>query len=459
MSVVVSNVEVGPWRRELKVEVPREDVDKESRDVIGVFRKQARIPGFRPGKVPASVIQKRFGSEIEDEVQDRLIRRYWPIARDEADLDPILLPRISDVSTGDEGPMSFVATVEVRPDIPLGDVESFDLPDSNVEPADSEVEEAITDIRRRWGKWTTVDREAAQGDLVRGHLQEVGGNSEEEGSVDKGEESEGGEGDDGAPAGHPVSFELGSQGVWEELSVAATGTAAGRSFEFNRQEAGKEGETVVREYRFTVDSVQEQELPEMNDELAAKVGEFETVDDLSEAIRGELRRNKQTERRRAREQALLTQLRERHPMELPAWVVDGEVERLVENYARELARQGVDLEKTEIDWKAIAGQARPDAERRVHNDLVLDAVAEAQGVEVPSSELETFLMMIAQGQRKSPDVVARELAEAGKLEELRAQLRRERTVRHLLGELPGGDVDDGEKAADGDDGADEAAES
>ena len=136
--------------------------------------------------------------------------------------------------------------------------------------------------------------------------------------------------------------------------------------------------------------------------------------------------------RARQEQAMLEQLRERHPIELPEGVVEEETRGLLREYAESLARQGVDIEKVQIDWDGLAREVRPQAERRVHVRLVLDAVAEANTIELAPEELEERLALIARGQRRTTSSVRQALAQNGQLEALRRQMRREKTIASLL---------------------------
>jgi trigger factor len=240
--------------------------------------------------------------------------------------------------------------------------------------------------------------------------------------------------------------EVGSANVWEELTLALTGRKEGQSGEFSRME-DDEGEVRERTFRFEVRGVKERELPELDDELAAKFGDFETVDGLRTAVREQLTREKQAKGRQERETALLDQLRERHPLALPEGVVNGEIQGMIREYAEGLAHRGVDLEEAGIDWPAMAEQAKPMAEKRVHARLLLDAVAKELELEVSDEELERTLSQIAQSQQASTPAVRAALSQDGRLEELQGQMRRGKALRRLLGEEdeePAGDASEGE---------------
>lgn len=384
--------------------------------VVSEFRRRARLPGFRKGKVPADVVKRRFREDIEQEVVERLLPRYWRQAEAESELDPLLPPSVDEVDLRPGEALTFVASVEVRPEIDLQDIESFELPEMDTEPGEAEIERALEDLRRAVSEWRPVNRAAAQGDLVVAELEHV-------------------EPQEGEPAdANEVSFEVGDPQVWEELSLEATGKSAGQSGEFSRP--GSEGDDPpARRFRLTVKEIKERELPELDDELAAKLGKFDSVEALQQDVQQRLRQAKEAERRQARERAAVDQLRERHPLELPSGVVDREIEGMLSEYAQSLASSGVDVQDPKLDWQAMAEQVRPQASKRVHARLLLDAVAARLGIEVPAEEFEATLARLARAQGRTAGALRQELDRAGRLVELRHQLRRERALRSLLGEV------------------------
>jgi trigger factor len=407
MSVVVSVEDVGPCRKQLKISVPAAALAAETERVIKSFAKDARLPGFRKGKVPPSLVRSRFKQEIEQELVDRLVPRYWRQAEAEQKLDPLLPPELGEVDLRMDEEMVFTAIVETRPEIKLGDYREFRLPDPIVEPADDDIDKQLADLQRRVAPWKAVERTAGRGDRVTAEVTEEGNEPQK------------------------AVFEIGDERVWEELGLAATGLSAGQSSTFRRRpQEGAE----AKEYKVKVEVVEEQELPALDDDFAKVVSRFATVGELRVAVAESLRSAGRRERRRQREGALLQQLRERHPLTLPEGVVQQETESMVREYAHQLAHQGVDLDKAQIDWGALAEQVRPEAERVVHAGLLLDAVAEAEAIVVPEEQLEGLLAEIARDRKTSALAVRRELDHNGRLQRLRRQLRRQRTVARLLGE-------------------------
>ncbi|HEY0515391.1 MAG TPA: trigger factor [Thermoanaerobaculia bacterium] len=427
MSVVLSLQDVGPCRKQLKVEVPAPAVEAETQRVVQEYSHRVRLPGFRQGKVPAELVRRRFAKDIDQEVKERLLPRYWKQAQAESSIEPLLPPEVDEISELTPGePLTFVATVETRPPIELRNTRDFDLPDPQIDPGTMEIEETIENIRKQMAEWVPADRPAARGDQVSLQVTTLGSPEHPEERTD------------------PVQIEVGDDKVWPELSEAVRGLSAGEEATFERRhehppagdtEEGGVPETHVQKFRLKVDGIQERDLPPLDDAFAARVNpEFQTFEALREAVVARLRQQKDESRREARHQALLDQLRERHPIDLPQGVVRREVEGMVQDYAENLSRRGVDVDRAGIDWNRFAEGMAPDAEKRVHARLLLDAVAEEQGIAVTEEEFERTLAMLARAQGVTTPGLRRKLDEDGRLTSLRTQLRREKTIRTLLGE-------------------------
>jgi trigger factor len=413
MSVVLAVEEIGPCRKQVKVEVPLPAVEAETERISAEFGRKAKIPGFRKGKVPAGMVRRHYGPDIRQEVLERLVPRYWRQAAAEKGIDALLPPEVSDVHLHDGEPLTFVATVEVRPEIELRNYQDFALPTPPVEPGPEEVSGAVADLRRGHATWAPVERAAAVGDRARLEIAEIA--------------SEG-----PGPFG-PAELEVGHPRYWDELSAAVTGLAAGQSGRFVRRDG--EGEASVdRSYETRVVEVLEAKLPELDAEFATHFGKYSSMSELEADVSRRIRSAKEQNARQTRETALLDQLTERHPFPLPEGVVHHEIEELLKDYAEGLARQGVDLEKAQVDWPKMGEEARPHAERRVRARLLLDAIAEREGIEVGEQEFEQALALLARTQGVATHALRHRLDETGQLEGLRGRMRRDKVVRRLLGE-------------------------
>jgi len=423
MSVVLSLQDVGPCRKQLKVEVPAPAVEAETQRVIQELGQKVRMPGFRKGKVPVELVRRRYARDIEQQVKERLLPRYWRQAQAESAIEPLLPPEVGEITDLLPGePITFVATVETRPQIELRNTDDFNLPDPPVDPGTLEIDDAVDNLRKQVAAWVPVERPASRGDRVSLEITTLGSPEHPEEKTD------------------PIQIEVGDPQVWEELSLAVQGLTVGQEATFDRRhehpspEEG--GEPVVHEqhYRVKVTAVEERDLPPLDDAFAAKIGEFQTFDALREAVVGRLREGKEEQRREARQRALLDQLRERHPLDLPQGVVRKEVEGMVQDYAENLQRRGVDVEHVQIDWNRIAEDMMPMAGKRVHARLLLDAISDDRNLAVTEEEFERTLAVLARAQGVSTPVLRRKLDEDGRLTTLRSQLRREKAIRTLLGE-------------------------
>lgn len=450
MSVVIAFEEAGPCRKKLTIEVPAPAVTAEWGRVTKDLKRQVQLPGFRRGKIPDSVLNRRFREDIEKEVVERLVPRYWRQAESEKSLDSLMAPQVEDLKIEPGETMSFVATVEVRPEITIGELAPFELPEENIEPTELEIEESFADLRQKHAKWETVDRAAGQGDLVIGTATDLGDPPAESGATEtetpEAEEADGTEaGESEAPRRQPIRIEVGGRGVDEEISLAVTGLSAGQSTEV--RQSPEEGEGPGRQIRIEVEEVQEAELPEMNDEFASLFG-FDDIDSMQEAFIGSIRSGKERDLKQRRETALLEQLRGRYPVDLPEGVVAHEGEQMVRERFERLMGQGMEIDTEKIDWARVLDDARPHAQQRVHERLLLDAVGRESDAVLDESEFERVLSSLAKMQNVSSSTLRQRLSESGRLEGLRAQLLREQTLRQLLGETEQ-PVDEGEQTESG----------
>ena len=439
MSVVLNVEEIGPCRKELKIEIPAPAVDAETARVLGEFGRKASLPGFRKGKVPQSLVQRHFGDDIRREVVERLVPRYFRQAVAEKGIDPLLAPEVEMAPVQAGTGMTFLARVEVRPEIELRNYKDFSLPDPPVEATADEVKTAIADLRLRHAEWKSAARPAATGDRAKIELKPVID------PVAAADESAG----EVVVEAQTVDIEVGSQQIWEEISLAVAGLSVGQGSRFSRKEPRapreerEEGDLrpdapaeplAERTFEVRLVELTEPILPALDDTFAAHLGKFATVAELEADIARRIGQAKRDDAMRQRETKMLDQLTERHPIPLPEGVVHREVDELLRDYAENLARRGIDLEGAGLDWQRLGEQAKPQAERRVKARLLLDAISDQEKIEVGEEEFEQALALLARAQGIPTPALRQRLDEAGQLAGLRAQMRREKTVRRLLGE-------------------------
>jgi trigger factor len=435
MSVVLSLEEVGPCRKQLKIEIPAPAFDAEISRVTGDYGRKARIPGFRKGKVPDALVRRHFGKEIDQEVLERLVPRYWRQAVAEKSLEPLMPPEVRVEPALAGQPVVFTAIVEVRPEIELRNYKDFSLPTPPTEATAEEIQRTLDDVRRSHAEWVDATRPAANGDRAKVRIEETTA-----GAL--------------APVSEPSEFEIeiGAPQIWEELSLAAAGLTVGQSSKFSRREAGDQiaepgsaallgpdgkpisGPGAERTFEVSLLELKEAKLPPLDDAFAKHLGKFENSAELEKDVARRISAAKADDSLRQREVAMLDQLTDRHPIPLPEGVVQSETEDLLRDYAEGLMRRGVDLDKAELDWQKLGEQAKPQAERRVKARLLLDAISQKEAIEVAEEEFEQALTILARTQNVSAGALRQRLDENGQLAVLRARMRREKTVRRLLGE-------------------------
>ena len=427
MTVVVSKREAGLCRQEFDIEVPAEEVDAEYLRVARDYRRRARLDGFRKGKAPLDLIRQRFAEAIGEDVSERLAPKYWNLAREEEDVHSMLPPSVGPVEVVPGRPLRFTVTVDVEPEVDIGDDRSFELSHPETEPTEAEVDEVLEQVRLERAIWVPADRSAARGDRVRGKVHRAAMPGFDADAAGADEDAEG-----SGPATHDIDLELGDERVWPELTDNLTGLSAGQPATFERVE---QEDSIERQRRYDIElhEVLERKLPEVDDDwasgLAASIG---SVDDLRENLRGQVQARKVEAAGQQRTDALLEQLRERYPVTLPEAVVEREAFQMARSYANNLARQGVDLEQQQLPWEQMMEEIRPQAGKRAHASFLLDRIAREDGIEPTREDLERALEIMARARNTNRGKLRRELERDGGLEMLKIELKRDRTVQALL---------------------------
>lgn len=434
MTVVVRKRDVGVCRQEFEIEVPASEVDAEYLRVARDYRRRARIDGFRKGKAPLDLVRQRFAGSIGEDVTERLAPKYWQRASEEDGVRAMLPPSVAPVQAAPGQPLRLTVTVDVEPDVEIGEGRSFELPRPETEPSEAEVDELLEQVRLQRSTWVPVERAAARGDRVRGriHRGPMPGYVPETAAEDHDHDDDQDHDDHRGPATHDIDLELGDERAWPELTDILTGLSAGRKADFERTETDEDVER-QRSYEIEVDEVLERKLPDVDDDWASGLAAtIETVDDLRRQLGEQVQAQKAEQAGQQRADALLEQLRERYPVTLPEAVVEREALQMARSYANNLARQGFDFERQQLPWEQLMEEIRPQAEKRAHSSFLLDRIARDDGVEATAEDLERALEIMARSRNTNRGRLRRELERDGGLEMLRLELRRDRTVQALL---------------------------
>ena len=420
---VLNTREESPTQTTLEIEVPAEDVEKAFAGVTRVYTKRAALPGFRKGHAPEAVVQKRFGEQIRDDVLEALLPDALASAVQEKSLSVLGRPRIEALTWDPPGPIRFTARLDLKPSLDPQDYRGISVEDMSVEPTPEEVTRVIDRLRDAHAEFHPIEgRPAAPGDYavvdVAGTFVEIL-----------------------APGQNPRTFrdekltlEVGHADSMPEINDALRGTMPGQTQRFRKtfpdDFANEEFRGKTVDYELTLVALKEKRLPEVDEDLARSVGEGETFETLQEKIRQSLRQEKEADRRRKFRRTILDTMLSRGAIPAPEVLVESETEGALRDYARYLEANGI--EPKEADWERLRQEARPGAEKRVREYLLLDAIAAKEGVGVTDTELEAEFKRTAARRGADPAALREQLMAAGGLEALRDEIRLAKTMELLI---------------------------
>jgi trigger factor len=426
-------IDVSDTRKNLLVEIESSVVDAEIDKVSRDYSKAARIPGFRPGKVPAKVVRQRFRDQILHDVAHGLIPRAVDEALRERGLEPIDTPDIRDVVVEEGQPLKFTATFDTVPPIDPGDYASISLQRAAASVDDGAVEQALSQLRERSARYEPVeDRGVEVGDsvlmdLVRTAAAKTGESPEAAEAAEAREQSD---------KHDNVSVDIGAPANPPGFDEALAGLNAGDSKTFDVHYPGDytitelAGTTV--KYEVNVKAIRKRVVPELDDEFAKDMGEFDSLDALRTRVRTDLEHEARHEAERDMRGELIKQLAGRVQFDVPASLLDREIDRRVEEFVRRLIEQQIDPMRTNINWEEFRERQRDAAAEAVRSALVLDEVARREGITVTEDDLESELSRYAERTGRSAAAVRARLEKEGGLGRLASGLRREKTVSFLL---------------------------
>lgn len=427
---ITSYVEESPTKKSMSLEIPVETVREATEKAARALARQVRIPGFRPGKVPASIIRSRFADELKGEVLETLLRDSLRIAFDEKGIRPIGEPKIDDLKYEADAPLTFKVVVEHRPEVAPKDYRGLKVPTDSTTPTEDEIASALERIREGRASFEPVeDRPAMDGDFA---LVDIRGTFP---------------GGDGKDFERPkVLVEVGGEETLPEMSAHLRNAEAGVTVSFQKDfpVEGVDGEFAGKSvlYHVQLHALKKRVLPEWDDELARQVltpregeaPEGANMEMLRAELTKSLTREKEQALREKRRRAVLDALLALNPVEAPEAMVTAEVDSSLQQYARFLASQGMDLKEAKLDWMKLREEARPSAVRRVKEYLLLDAIAEAEKLEVSDTELDADLKRRARGMGASFAELKSQLAKNDRLDGIREELRIDKALELVLTE-------------------------
>jgi trigger factor len=406
--------DISETQKALSIEIPTEIVDAEINRVARSYTKQARLPGFRPGKVPQGLIKKRFRDQIFHDVLHDLIPRAVEEALQERGIEPVDTPSIKDVVLEEGQPLTFTAAVETVPPFDPGDLSSLTLrPPSSAVEADA-VDKVLQRLRERAGKYEPVEgRPVTDGDAVVIDLDRTG----PDGQVDH---------HDG------VNVQLGAAGNPPGFDANLLGMNVGDSktfvVEFPDTYPAADLANTTQTYAVTLKAIRQRVLPDLDDEFAKDVGAFESLEALRDRVLADLKDEAADNAKQQVRTQLLTELSTRVTFELPTSLVEREMDRRLEELARQLKAENVDPRNAGIDWGEFREAQRDPARSAVASALALDEIARREGIMVAGEDVDKEIERFAVRAGRTPAALRAQLEKDGGIPRLYSGLRREKAV-------------------------------
>ncbi len=419
-----SSQETNPCRRELNIEVPAEVVKSETEHIVSRYSKLARVPGFRTGKVPASVVRQRFAKEIHDDVVEALVPRYLREETEKQKLAPVSQPRVTDLHLEQGEPLRFKASFEILPEFQLAPYDDIKVTTLDTNVSEEEVETALKNLQERQATFTAVEEERP---LADGDFAVV---------AFKGTPKDG-EADAKPVEVDEVMVEIGGENTLPEFNENLRGAKAGeqRTFDVTYSDDYSEkrlaGKTLT--YEVTIKAIKTRSVPDLNDDFAKELSvDFSTVEDLRNRLRENMKAEKEHEAQHQGKDKLVEELVKRNEFPVPEAMVNDQIDTRLERGLRALAAQGMRTEDMKrMDLQRLRAGQHDAAVREVKASLILEKIAEDEKIEVDDEEFERELQAFADQSKLTLDEVRKRLTENGGLERMRHRLKNEKALDTL----------------------------
>lgn len=436
---------LNPTRVRLTVEVPFEELKPSLDAAYKKINQQVTVPGFRKGKIPARVIDQRFGrgAVLEEAVNDAL-PKFYTEAVNEGELNPLGQPEVDITELKDNELLAFTAEVDVRPTVEIPDYSGIEVTVDSVEVSDEDIDKAVEQLRDRFATTSAVERAAAEGDIV---------------VVDLEAKVEGEVLEDGVANG--VNYTIGSGELLEGIDEAVTGLEAGGSATFTSELKGGSAKGKEAEVSVKVSEVKARELPELDDDFAQLASEFDTLEELRGDTRTRLERSKKFDQATQAQEKVLDALLELVEVPIPEKLLEDEIQTRKHNLEHhQLGQMGLTLdaylemqEKTAEEFEA---ELKEQAEKGIKTQFVLDELVNKEKLSVGQEELTEHLMRRAQSSGMSPDQFAQAVVEGGQVPMLVGEVARGKALAVVVEAAKV--VDDKGETVDLDDDEDETGE-
>jgi len=407
-------VQISGCKKNLVAEVPPETIEEEVGRLARKYAQQAKVPGFRPGKVPLAIIRQRYGAELREDVTQELISRTWKEAVLEHDIKPLTEPTVEKVESEPGSALKFVLSFEVMPVIEVADYKGVAVTLTPPAVEDSDVDAAMERYREEHAQFAPVET----GEVRDGHYVTIQLDGEFEGGGKHIHEED-------------ITLAVGASQTNRDFSENLLGAKVDeeRRFDVAYPEDYRQkklaGNTV--HYQAKIKEIKEKQVPELSDDFARDMGAA-SLEELRGRIRDELVTNARRVAEEKAREGVLDQIVQRLSFDVPESLVQGELEDRARRIASNLAHQGIDVTKTSIDWKKVFEEERPFAEKSVRHRLVLDAIARQENLEITEDELDAEFRKIGEQGGKSAAAVRAQFEKDQRLQQFRLYLLQHKSL-------------------------------
>jgi trigger factor len=417
----VSVEDISPIKKKVNVEIPEDQVMKEIDSFYGEVSKKAKIKGFRPGKVPRNILERHFKDYVKAEVLQKLIRDTYPAALSETDLHPVSDPMIDPGDLGSGNPFQYSATIEVKPDIKLEGYVGLNIEGKKEGAKDEEVEERLKNLRNLHAQLKTISeaRSIQSGDLVILDYEARADNKHLE-------------------EGKAIDFavEVGSGRFIPEFEEKLVGLKPEEEKEievsFPEDYGYKKWAGKTLSFHVKIKEIKEKILPALDDEFAKDLGDYSSIEELKRKLKEEIEKEKERALERRLKDQMVEQLLQANSFEVPESLVEEQAKALVSDTKLRLATQGVDLKNLGVSEEKLQGDYREMAGKQVRTFLILEKIADHEGITVTEGETEERLKEISERIHQKFDMVKRYYETNGLIPEIRAGIMSEKTLNFLL---------------------------
>jgi trigger factor len=405
-------------RRELDLEIPAEEVSKATERVAKELARVARVPGFRPGKAPISLIKRRFADDIKGEVLQSLVPERVEKAVVEQKLSPVSQPQVDKLDFNEGQPLKFRAVFEVLPEFELGTYKGLAIEMPPMDVTDEDVNKALEETQERAAAFAPVEGRAVEnGDFAQLKL--------------VGTPADGGE----AINADSVLCHVGAEETMEPFNTSLRGANVGDHKEFDVEYPADypDEKLAGKKFHYAADvtGIKTKKLPELNDEFAKDVSDAATLQELKTKIRESLVHQRDHRQRDLQRERVIAELVKLHDFPVPESLVESQMDVRLERMVRSLAQQGVDPRAVNLDWSALRGRQQDRAKDDVKAELIIDRIASTEKIDVTDQEVEDELEHVASHSGESVEAIRARLTKQGALDRMKAKLRSDKTLDWL----------------------------